>query len=152
MILSPSLSLNAPSALQAAIGMLQEGKAQQENIQRITSVTIVAGSAVVKPSIDGVWQTGERNDANEYRLSSVFHNANGKGEAYVRFNHDNSTLYSLIDVPSDDGSIRPGNHSGLASIALDTNMDGLSPSDSADANVFFDILQCNHPRELLRIK
>lgn len=106
----------------------------------------------MKPSIDGVWQTGERNDANEYRLSSVFHNANGKGEAYVRFKHDNSTLYSLIDVPSDDGSIRPGNYSGLASIALDTNMDGLSPSDSADANVFFDILQCNHPRELLRIK
>ena len=79
---------------------------QPVNGQATTSsgVHIVAGLSVVKPSIDGVWQKGEWDDANEYRFSSVYYQVNGVAEAYVRCKHDNSSLYWLIDVPSDNGS------------------------------------------------
>jgi hypothetical protein len=69
-----------------------------------SGVHIVAGVVIVKPSIDGVWQKGEWDDANEYRFSSVYYQVNGLGEAYVRCKHDNSSVYWLVDVTSDNGS------------------------------------------------
>jgi hypothetical protein len=78
---------------------------QPANSQEASSgVHIVAGVVVVKPSIDGIWQQGEWDDANEYRFSSIYYQVNMLGEAYVRCKHDNSSLYWLIDVPSDNGS------------------------------------------------
>jgi hypothetical protein len=67
-------------------------------------VHILAGVAIVKPSIDGLWQQDEWNDANEYRFSSIYYQVNLFAEAYVRCKHDDSLLYWLIDVPSDNGA------------------------------------------------
>jgi hypothetical protein len=69
-----------------------------------SGVHMVGGLVVVKPSIDGLWQQGEWDDANEYRFSSIYYQVNMLGEAYVRCKHDNSSLYWLVDVPSDNGS------------------------------------------------
>lgn len=98
-------------------------------------VHIVAGVAVVKPRVDGVWQTGEWDDANEYRFSSVYYEVNGIGEAYVRCKHDNSSLYWLIDVPSDSGATyaKGGqNNPGTLAFEFDRDMDGVSNIDPAD--------------------
>jgi hypothetical protein len=67
-------------------------------------VHVLAGVAIVRPSIDGLWQQDEWDDANEYRFSSIYYQANLLAEAYVRCKHDNSSLYWLIDVPSDNGA------------------------------------------------
>ena len=96
---------------------------------------LVAGLAVVKPSIDGVWSTGEWNDANEYYFSYVYSTVYGMAEAYLRCKYDNSSLYLIIDVPSDNGSAYTSegkNYTGNLAISLDLNMDGLSTSDKAD--------------------
>jgi hypothetical protein len=69
-----------------------------------SGVHMVAGLVVVKPSIDGLWQQGEWDDSNEYRFSSIYYQVNMLGEAYVRCKHDDSLLYWLVDVPSDNGS------------------------------------------------
>lgn len=69
-----------------------------------SSVHVVAGVAVVKPVIDGIWEKGEWDDANEYRFSTIFYEVNGLSEAYLRCKHDNSSLYCLVDVPSDNGT------------------------------------------------
>lgn len=101
-----------------------------------TSKVLVAGMAVVKPSIDGVWQVGEWNDANEYKLPFYYGNANGKGEAYFRIKYDNASLYWLIDVPSDNGSVPVVNGqktTTAALIRLDLNIDGYSSNDPADS-------------------
>jgi hypothetical protein len=85
--------------------MLLMLRLQPVNSQETSSgVRMVAGVTVVKPSIDGIWQQGEWDDANEYRFSSIYYQVNMLGEAYVRCKHDNSSLYWLIDVPSDNGS------------------------------------------------
>ncbi len=59
----------------------------------------------------------------------------GIAEAYLRCKYDNSSLYLLIDVPSDNGSAYTSegkNYTGNLAIFLDLNMDGLSTSDKAD--------------------
>ncbi len=83
---------------------LQPVNSQAATTTTSSGVHIVAGVVVVKPSIDGLWQKGEWDDANEYRFSSVYYQVNGFAEAYVRCKHDNSSLYWLIDVPSDNGA------------------------------------------------
>jgi hypothetical protein len=111
------------------------------NVSGQTSTTIsnphnlVAGLAVVKPSIDGVWRTGEWDDANEYYFSYVYSTVYGIAQAYLRCKYDNSSLYWLIDVPSDNGSAYTSegkNYTGNLAIFLDLNMDGLSTNDKAD--------------------
>jgi hypothetical protein len=97
--------------------------------------SLVVGIAVVKPSIDGVWKTGEWDDANEYYFSYVYSTVYGIAEAYLRCKYDNSSLYLLIDVPSDNGSAYTSggmNYTGNLAIFLDLNMNGLSTSDKAD--------------------
>ena len=97
--------------------------------------SLVAGFAVVKPSIDGVWKTGEWDDANEYYFSYVYSTVYGMAQAYLRCKYDNSSLYWLIDVPSDNGSAYTSegkNYTGNLAIFLDLNLDGLSTSDKAD--------------------
>jgi hypothetical protein len=116
--------------------------ASSQTISTTTSsgVHIVAGVAVVKPRIDGVWQKGEWDDANEYRFSTVTYEVNGMSEAYVRCKHDNASLYCLIDVPSDSGATytRGGqNYTGDAAFSFDRDMDGLNQIDPADLG--FDI-------------
>ncbi len=116
--------------------------ASSQTISTTTSsgVHIVVGVAVVKPSIDGVWEKGEWDDANEYRFSSVTYEVNGIGEAYVRCKHDNASLYCLVDVPSDSGATytRGGqNYTGDAAFSFDRDMDGLNRIDPAD--LAFDI-------------
>jgi hypothetical protein len=100
----------------------------------------VAGLAIVKPTIDGVWQPGEWDDANEYRFSSVFYYVNGMGEAYVRCKHDNASLYWLIDVPSDSGATYTTggqNYTGNAAFSFDRDMKAMNRTDPADLG--FDI-------------
>jgi hypothetical protein len=107
----------------------------QTSSTTVSNQLLVAGMSAVKPHIDGVWAVGEWDDANEYRFLSVWHNVNGLGEAYVRCKYDNSSLYWLIDVPSDDGSTYTSqgkNYTGNAGIFLDLNMDGLNTNDKAD--------------------
>jgi hypothetical protein len=67
-------------------------------------VHVLAGVAIVKPSIDGIWQDDEWNDANAYRFSSIYYQVSLSAEAYVGCKHDDSVLYCLIDVPSDNGA------------------------------------------------
>ena len=117
--------------------MLRLPVANGQTISTTTSggVHIVAGEAVVKPRIDGGWQTGEWDDANEYRFSAVYYDVNGMGEAYVRCKHDNSSLYWVIDVPSDNGAAytKGGqNTTGTVAFSFDRDMDGLSRIDPAD--------------------
>jgi hypothetical protein len=96
---------------------------------------LIASLASVKPRIDGFWRTGEWNGTDEYRLSSPSHDVNGKGEVYARFKYDESLLYTLVDVPSDDGSILPTNQSGQLYFALDLNMNGLTTDRLSDVDV-----------------
>lgn len=77
----------------------------------------MAGVVIVKPSIDGVWQQDEWNDANEYRFSSVYYQVNLFAQAYVRCKHDDSLLYWLIDVPSDSGATYMQDGQNLAGAA-----------------------------------
>jgi hypothetical protein len=85
--------------------MLLMLRLQPVNSQVISNgVHVLAGLAIVKPSIDGLWQEDEWNDANEYRFSSIYYQVNLLAEAYVRCKHDDSLLYCLIDVPSDNGA------------------------------------------------
>ena len=68
---------------------------------QLNAVEVIVDSATVKPSINGEWQQFEWDDAAEYKL-----NVGSSGilnRPYVRFEHDNDTLYGLVDVPSDDG-------------------------------------------------
>jgi hypothetical protein len=102
---------------------------------QLTGVHIVASTAVVKPSIDGLWQTGEWDDANEYQYSYAYFQVNLSAEAYVRCKHDNASLYWLIDVPSDNGSVYVKGEqkwTGTAAFSFDTDMDGISQIDPAD--------------------
>ncbi len=117
--------------------MLRLPAANSQTITTTTSsgVHVVAGVVVVKPSIDGLWQKGEWDDANEYRFSAVYYEVNGLSEAYVRCKHDNSSLYWLIDVPSDSGATyaKGGqNLTGTAAFSFDRDMDGISRIDPAD--------------------
>ncbi len=109
--------------------------AQTTSSMTLSGVRIVAGEALVKPRIDGVWQRGEWDDANEYGFSSVYYDVNGLGEAYVRCKHDNSSIYWLIDVPSDNGATYANggqNVTGTAAFSFDRDMDGLNRIDPAD--------------------
>jgi hypothetical protein len=102
---------------------------------QLTGVHIVASTAIAKPSIDGVWQTGEWDDANEYRYSYAYYQVNLFAEAYVRCKHDNFSLYWLIDVPSDNGSAYvKGDQkwTGTAAFSFDMDLDGISRIDPAD--------------------
>jgi hypothetical protein len=111
---------------------------QPVNSQATTTssgVHVVAGVAVVKPSIDGVWEKGEWDDANEYRFSTVFYQVNGLGDAYIRCKHDNSSLYCLIDVPSDNGTAyaRGGqNSTGQLAWGFARDINGSGRIDPAD--------------------
>jgi hypothetical protein len=117
--------------------MLLTVRLQPVNGQATSSgVHIVAGTAVVKPSIDGLWQQGEWDDANEYRFSSIYYQVNMLGEAYVRCKHDNSSLYWLIDVPSDNGSTytRGGqNLTGIATFSFDPSYLGFVVTTSGNS-------------------
>jgi hypothetical protein len=96
---------------------------------------LVAGLAVVKPTIDGAWRASEWDDANEYYFSYVYSTVYGIAIAYLRCKHDDASLYWLVDVPSDSGSAYTSegkNYTGNLAIFLDLNMDGLSTSDKAD--------------------
>jgi parallel beta-helix repeat protein len=60
-----------------------------------TAPQIIAPFSTVTPFIDGVWNPGEWNDANEYV-------ANGTElVSYVRVKHDGDYLYIIIDSPWD---------------------------------------------------
>jgi len=66
-----------------------------------TAIEVIVGMSSVKPSINGQWQQYEWDDAAEYKL------AVGSSEVvnrpYMRLEHDDDTLYGLVDVPSDNG-------------------------------------------------
>jgi len=64
-------------------------------------IEIIVGSAIVKPSINGEWQQYEWDDAAEYKLTVG--SSGVVNRPYIRLEHDNDTLYGLVDVPSDDG-------------------------------------------------
>jgi hypothetical protein len=68
---------------------------------RNNAFEVIVGTATVKPSINGQWQQYEWDDAAEYKLTV------GSGDVinrpYIRLEHDNDTLYGLVDVPSDNG-------------------------------------------------
>ena len=64
-------------------------------------IEVIVGSATVKPSINGEWQQYEWDDAAEYKLT--LGSSGVINRPYMRLEHDNDTLYGLVDVPSDDG-------------------------------------------------
>jgi len=69
--------------------------------------TIPVGLANVKPSVDGLWKTGEWDDAVESNVSYVSSNGNYVpsqiSQAFVRLKHDGTNLYGIVDVPTDTG-------------------------------------------------
>lgn len=65
--------------------------------------TVIVGQASLVPTIDGQWQQGEWDNVMEYQLNVGSQNLNGHAHPYVRFTHDDSNIYGLVDVPSDDG-------------------------------------------------
>ena len=76
-----------------------------------TAIQVIVGTASVKPSINGQWQQYEWDDAAEYKLTV------GSSEVvnrpYVRLEHDNDTLYGLVDVPSDNGGYYADSNSNI---------------------------------------
>jgi hypothetical protein len=69
--------------------------------QTVTT-TVAVGVTTQPPSIDGRWQAGEWENAVEYNLA-IGSISNVKTSPTIRLLHDNTTLYGLIDVPSDSG-------------------------------------------------
>jgi hypothetical protein len=63
----------------------------------------IVGTTTTTPKIDGQWQSGEWDSANEYKLTISFPKPVAY-PPYIRMTHDSANLYGLIDVPSDDGS------------------------------------------------
>ena len=117
------------------IASLMPNASGQTSTTVSSSPSLVAGLAIVKPKIDGVWSPGEWDDANEYYFSYVYSTVYGMAEAYLRCKYDDSSLYLLVDVPSDNGSTfmsEGKNYTANLAISLDLNMDGLSTSDKAD--------------------
>jgi hypothetical protein len=66
-----------------------------------TAIEVIVGTATVKPSINGQWQQYEWDDAAEYKLT--IGSSKVVNRPYMRVEHDNDTLYGLVDVPSDNG-------------------------------------------------
>jgi hypothetical protein len=66
------------------------------------TTTVEVGVTTQPPSIDGRWQVGEWENAVEYNLTLE---STSKVTALptIRLLHDNTTLYGLVDVPSDNG-------------------------------------------------
>jgi len=108
-------------------------------------VTYVVGFATVKPSIDGLWEPNEWNDANELQLtqkpSSAGANQTCDGGVYLRMKHDDSSLYGIIDAVTDFGaSWTVGNqtYEGSATFLFNGDNDGMFQSnDMSDYIVGF---------------
>jgi hypothetical protein len=122
---------------------------------------ITIGPAVVTPTIDGVWQSGEWDDATELKLS-LYQTSTPNGEAYLRFKYDSSKFYGLVDVPSDDGSTFTQNgktYHGAAAIGFGTDdqqidlttndPDGFTFSIGYDPNGKFGVYNLKNAQNLL---
>ncbi len=90
--------------------------------QQNTSGPILAGVAAKIPTIDGIWHVGEWDDAVQYQSAgAAYPNAWWHGTFFfVRFKHDATFLYVLVDAVSDDGST----NSGGLDLKLDLNLKG----------------------------
>jgi hypothetical protein len=65
--------------------------------------TVTVGIVTRQPSIDGVWERGEWDNAVSYNVTAEA-TSHAETSSTIRLLHDNTTLYGLIDVPSDSGS------------------------------------------------
>jgi hypothetical protein len=103
-------------------------------------VTYVVGFAVVKPDIDGRWESNEWVYSNELQLTRTPASAASEGdicdgEVYLRMTHDNSSLFGIIDVDSDFGATwQVGNttYIGSATFLFNGNNDGIFQNDVSD--------------------
>lgn len=78
--------------------------ASEVRAQAATNPTeFIVGTTTTTPSIDGQWQSGEWDSANEYKLTISFPKAVAN-PPYIRMTHDATNLHGLIDVPSDYGT------------------------------------------------
>lgn len=68
--------------------------------QSTTTIPFYAGTTSQQPSINGQWEAGEWGNTETYNLTIGSH-ANLRPN--VRLLHNNSSLYGLVDVPSDTG-------------------------------------------------
>jgi hypothetical protein len=68
-----------------------------------TATEFTVGTTTTTPSIDGQWQKGEWDNAIEYKLVIGLQRP-VTNPAFIRMVHDNSNLYGIIDVPSDNGT------------------------------------------------
>ncbi|MFQ5999158.1 MAG: PKD domain-containing protein [Candidatus Bathyarchaeia archaeon] len=85
------------------------------------------------PTIDGIWNPGEWDDANEYEITGL------GGTGYVRIKHNNTHLHIIIDSPWDTTNASMSAYEN-AFIAFDTGHDkstvGPQPDDYLFNNVF----------------
>ena len=78
--------------------------ASEVRAQAATNPTeFIVGTTTTTPSIDGQWQSGEWDRANEYKLTISFPKS-VTNPPYIRMTHDATNLHGLIDVPSDYGT------------------------------------------------
>ena len=68
-----------------------------------TAIEVTVGVATVRPDIDGLWQQGEWQNAINYKVL-LGSTGPAKTPAYFSMMHDDSTLYGIFDVPSDNGA------------------------------------------------
>ena len=85
-----------------------------------SNMQFTAWRATVKPSIDGVWEQNEWDDAAEYSFL-IQRSVSNNGQAWARMKHDDIMFYLLIDFVSDYGN---GSVHELEGIAFDVKNKG----------------------------
>ena len=100
------------------------------NVWAQATTTIAVNTAATTPSIDGRWQVDEWSGARVANLT-LESNATVGSSPTLRLLHDNTTLYGLVDVPSDNGGTfaDPIGHAVYGSLTLTfSNLANMSQS------------------------